>query len=211
MAAALSLVDAHAQTVDGTTAEADQAQSDPTAARIKYLHDRLRITAAEKPLWEPVAKVMRENGKALVPFIDDRIRNEKSGNALDFLHSYEKLGTRQLDGLKRFVAAFEPLYASLSAEQKQTADILFRVGPISLAGGIPQLAETLATPIPYDYAYYPSHSVAPIYPLATLGGASAFRFGDLKFHGPIGAPSPRVTEPPHVALPPPPNTFLGFR
>jgi hypothetical protein len=39
---------------DGQTAPAPG--SDQTAARIKYLHDRLRVTAEQEPLWDAVAQ-----------------------------------------------------------------------------------------------------------------------------------------------------------
>jgi hypothetical protein len=40
---------------------------DPVSERIKYLHDRLRITRAQEPLWDNVAQVMRENADAVAP------------------------------------------------------------------------------------------------------------------------------------------------
>src|ERR1700739_4380484 len=43
---------------------ATQPPLDPVAARVKYLHDRLRITPAQEPQWRSVAQAMQENAKA---------------------------------------------------------------------------------------------------------------------------------------------------
>jgi hypothetical protein len=139
---------------------ANQPPFDPIAARTNYLHERLRITPAQEPLWAKVAQVMRENAKAVAPLIKERFQSAQHGNAIDSLNSYEKLGEAQLDGLKKFVAAFEALYNSLSAEQKKIADSIFRLGPLSMIGSIPQLAENLIAPAPYR-PYYPSYTTLP--------------------------------------------------
>jgi hypothetical protein len=75
---------------------------DPIAARIKYLHDRLRITPDQEPLWDTVAQVIRNNAQDTTPLLRERLRAKTSGSALDVLHSYEALGEAQLDGLNKF-------------------------------------------------------------------------------------------------------------
>jgi LTXXQ motif family protein len=139
---------------------AKQPPFDPIAARINYPHERLRITPAQEPLWAKVAQVMRENATAVAPLIKQRFQSAQHGNAIDYLNSYEKLGEAQLDGLKRFVAAFQALYNSLSADQKKIADSIFRLSPLSMIGGIPELAEALVALAPY-YPYYPSYATLP--------------------------------------------------
>ena len=144
---------------------------DPVSERIKYLHDRLRITAAQEPLWDNVAQVMRDNADAVAPLIKERVQNAQHGNALDILNSYKKLGDAQLDGLDKFIDAFRALYEQLSDQQKKIADSVFRLGPLGMVGGIPQLAEQLVSP-PITTAYpgiqaypaYPTYSVYPTYP-----------------------------------------------
>ncbi len=54
---------------------AKQPRFDPIAARIRYLHDTLQITAAQEPLWTNVAQVMRENAEALAPPIEERVKS----------------------------------------------------------------------------------------------------------------------------------------
>jgi len=81
---------------------------DPTA-RIKYLHDRLRITPEQEPLWDTVAQTIRDNLRDIVPLLRERFLSRTSGSALDVLHSYEALGEAQLVSLKKFIAAFDAL------------------------------------------------------------------------------------------------------
>jgi hypothetical protein len=134
---------------------------DPIEARITYLHERLRITPAEEPLWAKVAQAMRDNAQAVTPIIRERVQAVQHGNAMDYLNLYQKLGEAQLDGLKKFAAAFQALYADLSPAQKKIADSIFRLGPMSIVGGIPQPPEALAAPIPYEHPYYPPYATVP--------------------------------------------------
>ena len=88
---------------------APQSAFDPVAERIKYLHNRLRITPAREPLWANFAQVMQENTNSVALLLRERFRILKSGNAIDYISSFEKLSEVQLDGLKKFAAAFEAL------------------------------------------------------------------------------------------------------
>jgi hypothetical protein len=49
-------------------------------------------------------------------------------SALDDMKQYQQITQANADGTKRLVDAFEPLYASLSPEQKKLADTNFREG-----------------------------------------------------------------------------------
>ncbi len=138
---------------------AKQPRSDPVAARIIYLHDTLQITAAQEPLWTNVAQVMRENAQAAALLIEERAKNAESVNAVDNLDSYERLGQAQLEGVRKFSAAFQALYASLSDDQKKIADAILREGPLSMFGGALQPPERFVAPVPY-----PSYPTLPLYP-----------------------------------------------
>jgi hypothetical protein len=141
---------------------------DPVEERIKYLHERLRITTAQEPLWSDVASAMRDNAKAVAPLIRQRVQAAERGSAIDNIDSYEKLGEAQLDGLKRFLAAFQALYDALSRDQKKIADSLFRIGPLGMIGGIPPLAEAIMAPplaLPSIAGVgYPPYPIMPVYP-----------------------------------------------
>jgi len=101
-------------------------RSDRVEARIKELHTKLKITPAQEELWNNVAQVMRDNAKTMEALI--RTRSEKAGTmtAIDDLKSYSEIAEAHADGLKKFIPAFEPLYAGMSDAQKKSADTLFR-------------------------------------------------------------------------------------
>jgi hypothetical protein len=93
-------------------------------ARITKLHDQLKITPAQEEQWNKLAQVMRENGVALRAAVE--VRKEKGTmNAVDDLKSYSAVMDAQSEGMHKFIPAFEALYASLSDEQKKTADTVF--------------------------------------------------------------------------------------
>lgn len=113
----------------GTVTPSKAARLSPTErveARIKALHANLKITAAQEPQWTTVAQVMRDNAKAIEAISDQRTKNIKTMNAVDDLRSYETLAEAHADGLKKLVAAFQPLYDSMSADQKKNADAVFQ-------------------------------------------------------------------------------------
>jgi hypothetical protein len=117
---------------DANTGPAPNAQtattSDPTAARVKYLHDRLRITAEQEGLWDKVGHAIHDNALTLAPLLRRRLRATTSGSAPELLHTYEVLGEAQLDSQRKVITAFEPLYASLSEGQRKIADAIIREG-----------------------------------------------------------------------------------
>ena len=113
----------------GTVTPSKSARLSPTErveTRIKALHANLKITAAQEPQWTTVAQVMRDNAKAIEAISDQRTKNIKTMNAVDDLRSYETLAEAHADGLKKLVAAFQPLYDSMSADQKKNADTVFQ-------------------------------------------------------------------------------------
>src|SRR3954451_25123812 len=123
-----------------------QPAFDPIAERLKYLHDRLRITPAQEPLWADLAQVMRDNAKAIEPLAKQRLQPTPNRTAVETLSIYEKLGEVQMDGLKKFLSAFQALYNGLSDQQKKIADVLFRTSALSTVGTILALPEQLFEP-----------------------------------------------------------------
>jgi periplasmic protein CpxP/Spy len=138
---------------------------DPMAQSINYLHRRLRITPAQEPLWASLTQVMRDNATALAPLLRERFQATQGGNAIEMLGAGEKLDAAQLDGLKKFIAAFQPLYDSMSGEQKKIADYVFRRSQFSgePAAFSPILPTYPSAPPPSDYATIPAY---PAYPPA---------------------------------------------
>jgi periplasmic protein CpxP/Spy len=129
-------------------------QGDPTEARIKYLHDRLRITAEQEELWGGVAQAMRDNPQSFVPFLKERLRAMTTGSAPDLLHVYQALGEAQVGSLRRIISAFEPLYASLSESQKKIADAILREG-VQGAMVLPLVPPPFTSALAYPTVAYP--------------------------------------------------------
>ena len=93
--------------------------------RIKDLHSKLKITAAQEPAWTNVAEVMRDNEKVVRALITDRHENAKTMSAIDDLQSYEKIARAHADGLEKFIPIFQALYDAMDDAQKQNADVVF--------------------------------------------------------------------------------------
>jgi hypothetical protein len=199
---------------------------DPMAQRINYLHGRLRITRAQEPLWAGLTQVMRDNATALAPLLRGRFQATQGGNAIEMLGAGEKLDAAQLDGLRKFIAAFQALYDSMSDEQRKIADYVFRRSPLSeeSAAPLPILPTYPSASPPGDYAtvpaypdyppvyYFPDYSplfVAPF--IGIVVGPRFFSHGQGDFHHRdfhhLDFHHPDFHHPDFHALPPP--THVG--
>ncbi|MGC2492967.1 Spy/CpxP family protein refolding chaperone [Candidatus Binatus sp.] len=105
---------------------ADSSAMMPVEARIKDLHKKLHITAAQKPQWDALAMVMRDNAQAMMDLQKQRASDSQSMSAVEVIKSYESVIEAHEDGMKKFVPPFEALYNSMSDAQKKSADSLFR-------------------------------------------------------------------------------------
>jgi protein CpxP len=108
------------------TPRTQQSPAERVEARIKELHDKLHITAAQAPQWDAVTQAMRDNAKSMDALLKARAQTIKTASAIDDLHSYQALADAHSDGLKKFVPAFEALYGTMSDDQKKIADDVFR-------------------------------------------------------------------------------------
>jgi hypothetical protein len=99
-----------------------------TEAQIKQLQSALNITEAQKPLWINLTQVMRENAKDMDAFAKDRVENTKTMNSVERMKLHSQITKAQLDQLEKLIPPFEALYASMSDQQKNITDILFRTG-----------------------------------------------------------------------------------
>ena len=95
-------------------------------ARISDLHAKLSITSAQESQWINVAGTMRGNASAMEQAADLRDKALNTMTVMDDLRSYEGLAAAHADGLHKLVAAFGPLYDSMSPEQKMAADTEFQ-------------------------------------------------------------------------------------
>lgn len=117
-------------TSPGTRPQAGNDRAGRTALarvedRIRELHERLHITAAQQAQWDTFAAVMRDNASHMNQVFATR-GNPQSMSAVDDLHAYAAMAQAHDQDLQRLVPAFETLYASFSPDQKRAADGAFR-------------------------------------------------------------------------------------
>jgi protein CpxP len=94
--------------------------------RIADLRSKLHITSAEEPQWHQFADVMRANTRRMAQKFVKREQEFRSMSAVENMKSYAGIAEQHAKNMELLVPAFEDLYNSLSAEQKQTADRLWR-------------------------------------------------------------------------------------
>jgi hypothetical protein len=106
--------------------------------RLAFLKTELKITDAQSKQWDAVADLMRQQDKARRDRFE-QMRAQRASvqpgtaptrpNALEELQRNQAMAEQRAADLKQFVVVFQPLYSSLSDEQKKTADQLFARGP----------------------------------------------------------------------------------
>lgn len=99
-----------------------------TEARIKQLQGALKITKAQEELWINLTQVMRDNAKNMDALSKDRGENTQTMNAVEHMKLHSQITETRLDQMKKFIPPFEALYSSMSDEQKQSTDKIFRTG-----------------------------------------------------------------------------------
>lgn len=104
---------------------APATEKNQVEARITDLHAKLHITPDQEAKWGDFAQAMRDNAKRMDDALAKRAKDIKGMTAVDDLRSYRDMTEVHYDNLKKLVGAFEPLYDSMSAEQKKTADGVF--------------------------------------------------------------------------------------
>ena len=92
--------------------------------RIAFLKAQLKITPAQEAQWQQVEAAMRENAKTLDQTITNAGQNRGNMDAVQRLESREQFARVRVSNDARLLAAFKPLYASLSPEQQQMANQL---------------------------------------------------------------------------------------
>ena len=102
------------------------SRADYVGARINELHTKLKITPEQEEQWKKVTEVMRENASRMEEVSKARADKATTMTAVEDLKAYGEITDVHAEGIKKFVAVFEPLYNSLSDAQKKTADTLFR-------------------------------------------------------------------------------------
>jgi hypothetical protein len=99
-----------------------------TEARIKELQGALSITSAQEPLWNNVTQVMRDNAKSMDEINRERVENTEPMNALEHMKFHSQITQSHLDQMNKLIGPFEAFYNSLSDQQKNITNIVFRTG-----------------------------------------------------------------------------------
>ena len=113
-------------TAAGTTQAPRPLPPSRIEGRIAFLKTELKITDAQAPQWNAFADVLRQEDKARRDRWE-QMRGARTAppNALEHLQRSEAMADARAQQVKQYAAAFRPLYAALSDDQKKTADELF--------------------------------------------------------------------------------------
>lgn len=125
---------AQAQTPAAPPAAAPRAhhamsEQDETAKHEHYiaaLHDALKVTPAQEEAWKPVAQTMRDNEKTAHELAKDKLSKMDSQSAADDLNAYADIAANHAQAMRKLADSFGTFYASLSDDQKKSADEFFR-------------------------------------------------------------------------------------
>ncbi len=97
-------------------------------SQIKQLQGALNITMAQQELWNKLVQVMRENAKDMDALNKERAEIDKEMNALDHMKFHRQVTEAHLAQMNKLIPPFEAFYASMSDQQKNITDIVFRTG-----------------------------------------------------------------------------------
>ncbi|MGH7042517.1 MAG: Spy/CpxP family protein refolding chaperone [Acetobacteraceae bacterium] len=124
--AASQAVPANQTTPAPTTAAKQPTMTERVNRRIDRLHSELQITPAQASQWRGFTAVMRENARDMDQAIRQRISRLPTMNAEQNMQSYSHIAAIHAQGMRKLLPAFEHLYHTMSAGQKQTVDEVFR-------------------------------------------------------------------------------------
>jgi protein CpxP len=92
--------------------------------RIAFLKAELKITPAQESQWQQMAAAMRDNAQALDQAITTARQDRGAMDAVQRIALRGQFAKVRADNDARLLAAFKPLYTSLSPEQQQVANQL---------------------------------------------------------------------------------------
>ena len=103
--------------------------------RIAFLETELKITAAQKKLWDAFADALRANSRTMADIMST-MQGEMMAKTgvkhalLQRAEAHEGMLASRLEALRQLNATLKPLYAALDLNQKQMADELLMQGPM---------------------------------------------------------------------------------
>jgi hypothetical protein len=108
--------------------------TDHIEGRLAFLKTELKITDAQLPPWNAFADALRASAMQMNDMMKERPATMQGGTPPSLpqrLDRHEKHMAAHLEMLRKTKAALLPLYASLSEEQRRSADALFH-GPMGM-------------------------------------------------------------------------------
>jgi hypothetical protein len=119
---------ARAQTPAPATSQSAPIPAGPdpyVEGQIAFMKAALEITPAQEAHWNKVADAMRANSSETQRLYDTlQSASKPPETAVQRIESHVRLAELSVKEGQRFLAAFRPLYASLSKDQKAAADEL---------------------------------------------------------------------------------------
>ncbi|MDX8450690.1 Spy/CpxP family protein refolding chaperone [Mesorhizobium captivum] len=105
--------------------------------RIAFLSTELKLTKAQRPLWDAVAEALRANAGSAKEMMAKMPAGMMSGDSatgtpVKRIELQERMLSTRLEGLRRLKAALEPFYGSLDDAQKAVADKLLMPAPMGM-------------------------------------------------------------------------------
>ncbi len=99
--------------------------------RLAALKIQLKITDAQAAQWSRFADALRTTAKSMNGMFEQMVQPGTTATLPARLERHEKMLSAHLNALRTLKDAVEPLYASLSDEQKKLADGLM-IGPMGM-------------------------------------------------------------------------------
>ena len=96
--------------------------------QINQLQGTLKITVAQTELWNNLTQVMRENAKDMDVLTRERAEKTETMDSVERMKFHSQVTKAHLDQMDKFIPPFEALYSSMSDEQKDITDSIFRTG-----------------------------------------------------------------------------------
>ena len=113
-----------------------QMMAQHVEGRIAFLKTELKITDAQLPQWNAFAQALRDRATAMQGMQSTMMGMMNQGGTLpDKLTAQEKFLADRLEAIRKQKTAAGPLYASLSDDQKKSADELM-IGPMGVMMGM---------------------------------------------------------------------------
>lgn len=121
----------------GDTPMGQMMSPDHVEGRIAFLSTELKLTKAQRPLWDAVAEALRANAHSAKDMMAKMPAGMMGGDTgpetpVERIEVQERMLSTRLEGLRRLKVALEPFYASLDDAQKAVADKLLAPAPMGM-------------------------------------------------------------------------------